>query len=129
MLDPSRGESNYIMANRLHFLFWLLAAGMLFLLPGEGMAGSHGYSYRFDYFGRVDSDGDGGISWWEYRRYFPDPKIEVFALADENGDGFIDRYEWAQAIERFGYYFEDPPGSGSRHPDRPTRKNRRHRPY
>ena len=46
------------------------------------------------HFGDMDKNGDGLVSWAEFKAYFPQAEPAVFAAIDLNKDGNIDHDEW-----------------------------------
>jgi hypothetical protein len=81
----------------------LLAATVAVLLPFAGFAGEGNktpdpgmHSGRSASFDSLDANKDGRISMAEASA---DPKlVESFSTADKNGDGYLDRSEYANAV-------------------------------
>jgi hypothetical protein len=54
------------------------------------------------HFGDMDKNGDGLVSWAEFKAYFPQAEPSVFAAIDLNKDGNIDHDEWHKFKEAHG---------------------------
>jgi hypothetical protein len=54
------------------------------------------------HFGDMDKNGDGLVSWAEFKACFPQAEPVVFAAIDLSKDGNIDHDEWHQFKEAHG---------------------------
>ncbi|MFP4309200.1 MAG: hypothetical protein ACLFQQ_18455, partial [Desulfococcaceae bacterium] len=50
----------------------------------------------------LDADGDGGVTWREFRNQFPDADREVYDAMDLDGDGTVGAAEWRRFREAHG---------------------------
>jgi hypothetical protein len=55
------------------------------------------------HFGDMDTNKDKGVSWEEFKTFFPNAEQGKFNEADINGDGKIDHGEWHKFKEKYGY--------------------------
>lgn len=92
----------------------ILAGFLLFFHSGEGLAapGAHmpdhqatapGHAPRHatadDRFAAMDKDGDGRVVLEEFRAAYPGMSERAFVVIDSNGDGGIERAEWATFMQ------------------------------
>lgn len=114
----------------------ILAGFLLFLHSGEGLAapGAHmpdhraaapGHAPRHatpdDRFAAMDKDGDGRVVLEEFRAANPGMSERAFVVIDSNGDGGIERAEWATFMRGHAAGMR-PDGMGGA-PDRAPRMN------
>lgn len=118
----------------------ILAGILLFFQGGESLAapGAHmpdhraaapGHAPRHatadDRFAAMDKDGDGRVVLEEFRAAYPGMSERAFAVIDSNGDGGIERAEWATFMQGHAAGMR-PGGMGdgmSGAPDRAPRMN------
>ena len=78
----------------------------LFLAALPAAASSHKSDEKPDYsghFGDMDTSGDQGVDWKEFKAYFPHAESQVFKEADGNRDQKIDHDEWHEFKEKHDY--------------------------
>jgi hypothetical protein len=46
------------------------------------------------HFNDIDTNGDGMVKWYEFKKYFPQAEPKVFMALDQNDDAVIDHDEW-----------------------------------
>jgi Ca2+-binding EF-hand superfamily protein len=68
-------------------------------LGGGPMSGRRGET-RFD---AMDSNGDGYITYGEFKTSLPTAGDDVFQSGDSNGDTKLDHEEWAELARRMGF--------------------------
>jgi hypothetical protein len=54
------------------------------------------------HFGDMDTSGDDGVVWDEFKAYFPNAEPKVFEVIDQNRDSKIDHDEWHAFKEAHG---------------------------
>lgn len=54
------------------------------------------------HFGDMDTGGDDGVDWDEFKAYFTHAEPEVFDAIDRNGDQVLDHDEWHAFKEAHG---------------------------
>ncbi len=81
--------------------------GLCFILAAlTAGASSHQSTGKPDYsghFGDMDTSGDEGVDWNEFKAYFPHAEPQVFKEADGNRDQKIDHDEWHEFKDKHGY--------------------------
>lgn len=89
-------------------VLWILLVAVAALLAACSSHGRYhdtnlpdpkGYNAHF---GDMDKNGDGLVSWAEFKAYFPQAEPAVFAAIDLNTDGNIDHDEWHKFKEVHG---------------------------
>jgi hypothetical protein len=54
------------------------------------------------HFGDMDTDGDDGVSWDEFKAYFPQATPDIFKTLDMNEDSNLDHDEWHEFKQAHG---------------------------
>jgi len=54
------------------------------------------------HFHQVDSNGDGVVTWEEFKTYFPQAEPRVYEVLDANQDKVVDHDEWHKFEEAHG---------------------------
>jgi hypothetical protein len=70
-----------------------------------------GYS---GHYGDMDTSGDDGVDWKEFKAYFPHAETEIFKEVDDNKDEKIDHDEWHEFKEKHDYGHQE----GNKHEKR-----------
>ena len=84
--------------------FCLILAALPAAADSHKPAGEAGYS---GHFGDMDTSGDAGVDWKEFKAYFPHAEERFFKEADANQDRKIDHDEWHDFKDKYGYVHQE----------------------